>query len=122
MWGSDVDTAGHGTHTSGTIAGAALGFNVTASPDLGTGIAPGAKLAFMCVLPTLSVSTEFDPGVMYDMQYEVGARITSNSWGGATIATESFLYAAPGTDCFQYDMYALNKPDMLHVFAAGELV
>jgi hypothetical protein len=41
------DSNGHGTHTSGTLAGYKYGTDPLATPDTATGIAPGAKLSFI---------------------------------------------------------------------------
>lgn len=38
---------GHGTHVAGLVAGLASGTDATSDPDLATGIAPGAKIAFV---------------------------------------------------------------------------
>ena len=45
-----IDGNGHGSHTTGTLVGSVWGqsgFAAGTQPTAGTGVAPGAKLAFM---------------------------------------------------------------------------
>jgi subtilisin family serine protease len=44
FWADQTDLSGHGTHTTGTVAGSAYGIDYRTAPLLGTGIAPGAKV------------------------------------------------------------------------------
>ncbi len=122
--------SGHGTHTSGSIAGDALGYAdcagfTTPGRNGGDGLAPGAKL----VIQEMGDGLEYlnnRGGTLWnlaDVAYQSGARIHSDSWGGAcydalggcipgcTIAYDSFARDA--------DLAMWAHPDLLLVLAAG---
>ncbi len=123
-------TSGHGTHTSGTLAGDAApyadcaGF-ATPNRNGGDGLAPGAKL----VVEEMGDGFEYlnDLGGtlwnLTDVAYQSGARIHSNSWGGACY--DLLGECTPGCT-MPYDSYARDAdlamwthPDLLVVAAAG---
>ncbi|HEX4823780.1 MAG TPA: S8 family serine peptidase [Candidatus Polarisedimenticolaceae bacterium] len=123
-------TSGHGTHTSGSIAGDAApyadcaGFT-TPGRNGGDGLAPGAKL----VVEEMGDGFEYlnDLGGtlwnLTDVAFTTGARIHSNSWGGACY--DVFGDCTPGCT-MPYDSYARDAdlamwshPDLLIVTAAG---
>ncbi|OLD66379.1 MAG: hypothetical protein AUI52_04485 [Acidobacteria bacterium 13_1_40CM_2_68_10] len=122
--------SGHGTHTSGSIAGDALSYAdcatyTTPGRNGGDGLAPGAKL----------VVQEMGDGLEYlnarggslwnlaDVAYRSGARIHSDSWGGACY--DALGNCIPGCT-MPYDSFARDAdlamwtyPDLLLVLAAG---
>jgi Subtilase family len=123
-------TSGHGTHTSGSAAGDTAPYadcSGFTSPNRngGDGLAPGAKL----------IVEELGDGLDYlntlggtlwnltDVAYQSGARIHSNSWGGACY--DELGSCIPGCT-MPYDSYARDAdlamwtyPDLLVVTAAG---
>ncbi len=114
----DLDSSGHGTHTSGSIAGdkpASLGYNDPTSGiyDPGDGIAPLAKLAFQDV----GDSNDYLTGIPSDLNdlfawaYDAGARIHSDSWGSSS--TYYTTYA------LNIDEFTSANPDMVILFANG---
>lgn len=116
-------TSEHGTHTSGTVVGDAAGTfgsntYFAASPsdpqhELADGMAPNAQLLFQDIgndaSGCLSV-TDFDATLA--QAYAGGARIHSDSWGGAS----NGAYTG-GDASLDYSARALE--DMLIVVAAG---
>jgi hypothetical protein len=126
--------SGHGTHTSGSIAGDSpgnasnyadcAGFT-TPGRDGGDGLAPGAKL----VIQEMGDGFEYlnDRGGtlwnLADVAYRSGARIHSDSWGGACY--DQLGNCVPGCT-LPYDSFARDAdlamwtyPDLLLVAAAG---
>ena len=123
-------SSGHGTHTSGSIAGDntpyadCVGFS-TPGRNGGDGQAPGAKL----IVQEMGDGLEYlnnNAGTVWnlaDVSYQNGARIHSNSWGGA--CTDIFGECIPGCT-MPYDSFARDAdlamwtyPDLLMVFSAG---
>ncbi len=123
-------TSGHGTHTSGTLAGdnspyADCSSFSTPNRSGGDGLAPGAKL----VIEELGDGFEYLNNLggtlwnLADVAFQSGARIHSNSWGGACY--DVFGTCTPGCT-MPYDSYARDAdlamwthPDLLIVTAAG---
>lgn len=124
-------SSGHGTHTTGSAAGDTapyadcVGFT-TPNRNGGDGLAPGAKLIVqemgdgLDYLNTLG-GTLWNLG---DVAYRNGARIHSNSWGGACY--DPLGSCIPGCT-MPYDSYARDAdllmwtyPDLLVVTAAGD--
>jgi subtilisin family serine protease len=77
-----LDTVGHGTHTSGTLAGAALGAASDADSPA-TGMAPGARLGFMDLSSAdgsgVMVPDDLDAGY-FPLAFNRGVRIHSGEW------------------------------------------
>ena len=123
-------TSGHGTHTSGSIAGDSppyadcAGFT-TAGRNGGDGQAPGAKLVIQEMGDGLEYLNE-KAGTLWnlaDVAFANGARVHSNSWGGACY--DPFGQCIPGCTA-PYDSYARDAdlamwshPDLLVVVGAG---
>ena len=122
--------SGHGTHTSGSIAGDqspyadCTGFT-TANQDLGDGQAPGAKLVVQEMGDLLEYLNTGGGTVwnLADVAYQNGVRIHSNSWGSACYDLLGLCDAACSID---YDSYARDAdlamwtyPDLLLVTSAG---
>jgi len=123
-------SSGHGTHTSGSIAGDTTPYaNCTAftSParNGGDGVAPGAKLIVQEMGDGFEYLNDLG-GTLWnlaDVAFQNGARIHSNSWGGACY--DAIGNCLPGCT-MPYDSYARDAdlamwshPDLLIVTAAG---
>ena len=123
-------SSGHGTHTSGSLAGDATpyadcaGFT-TPNRNGGDGMAPGAKLVFQEIGDGFEYLNDLG-GTLWnlaDVAFQSGARIHSNSWGGACY--DQLGNCVPGCT-MPYDSYARDAdlamwshPDLLVVTAAG---
>jgi hypothetical protein len=123
-------TSGHGTHTSGSIAGDnapyadCTGF-ASAARNGGDGVAPGAKLIVQEMGDGFEYLNDLG-GTLWnltDVAYQNGARIHSNSWGGACY--DIFGACVPGCT-MPYDSFARDAdlamwshPDLLILVAAG---
>ncbi len=122
--------SGHGTHTSGSIAGDNVPYADCAgftSPNRngGDGQAPGAKLVVQEMGDGLEYLNDLG-GTMWnlaDVAYRNGARIHSNSWGGS--CADLLGNCLPGCT-MPYDSYARDAdlamwtyPDLLVVAASG---
>ncbi|MBI3449669.1 MAG: S8 family serine peptidase [Acidobacteria bacterium] len=125
-----IGGSGHGTHTSGSLAGDASPFAdcagfTTSGRNGGDGQAPGAKL----IVEEMGDGLEYlnnNGGTLWnlaDVAYRTGARIHSDSWGGA--CHDAFGTCIPGCT-LPYDSFARDAdlamwtyPDLLMVIAAG---
>ncbi len=125
-----LGASGHGTHTSGAAAGDRSPFAdcsayTSAGRTGGDGQAPGAKL----VIQEMGDGLEYlnnRGGTLWnlaDVAYQSGARIHSNSWGGA--CHDAFGTCIPGCT-LPYDSFARDAdlamwtyPDLLVVASAG---
>lgn len=113
----DLNSSGHGSHTTGSVAGDSLNSNHPASTVLerAMGMAPKARLAFTDIGVTgdgLSLPSTISD--IYIWEYNAGARITSSSWG----------YSAGGpsgydTDEQDLDRAAWNHKDLLMFRSSG---
>ncbi|HEX5042274.1 MAG TPA: S8 family serine peptidase [Candidatus Polarisedimenticolaceae bacterium] len=123
-------TSGHGTHTSGSLAGDntpyadCTGFT-TANRNGGDGQAPGAKLVVQELGDGLEYLNDLGGTVwnLADVAFQTGARIQSFSWGSA--CHDLFGNCIPGCT-MPYDSFARDAdlamwahPDLLLVAAAG---
>ncbi len=123
-------TSGHGTHTSGSLAGDTspyadcAGFT-TPARNGGDGLAPGAKLVVQEMGDGFEYLNDLGGTLLNltDVAYQNGARIHSNSWGGACY--DILGECIPGCT-MPYDSYARDadlamwsRPDLLVVVAAG---
>ncbi|WP_406661021.1 PGF-pre-PGF domain-containing protein [Methanolobus sp. ZRKC3] len=106
--GSSADQFGHGTH----VAGSALG-NGLLSGGQYSGMAPEAELVFQAIgNEGFTVYPPDDLSDMFQPAYDDGARIHTNSWGGA--------YSGEYTiESQQVDQFMWEHPDMLILFSAG---
>ncbi len=104
------DPMGHGTHVAGSVMGRG-----TASNGLLKGGAYEAKMVaesmWSPMLKNLSVPSKL--GDLFSKAYTDGARIHTNSWGGAR------TFGAYDTFAVQVDEWLYANPDMLILFAAG---
>lgn len=122
------DPHGHGTH----VAGSALGNGARSGSNPAqhaygasfAGVAPEAELVVQSILSQDGKlgGIPRDIGDLMRQAYRDGARIHSNSWGGATCAdppTCSFLgYGGYALSSQQVDLAAWQHKDMLVLFAA----
>jgi hypothetical protein len=125
-----IGPSGHGTHTSGSVAGDSSPYadcSTFATPGRngGDGQAPGAKLVIQELGDGLEYLNE-RAGTMWNLvevAYQNGARIHSNSWGGAChdifgtcLAGCTMPYDSMARDA---DLAMWTYPDMLIVTSAG---
>eukprot|EP01034_Spumella_vulgaris_P021533 gene21533-27568_t len=109
------DDEGHGTHTSGTVAGLAV--DNYGDYKLYNGMAYDAKIAFFDMGTTTSTgatSLRTPSNIETDLLqtlYASGARVITNSWGTSSNAYDSL---AKGVDQFMWDY-----PDAFVIFSAG---
>ncbi|MBS3815959.1 MAG: S8 family serine peptidase [Candidatus Thermoplasmatota archaeon] len=104
----DLDESGHGTHTSGSIAGNDSPFGSNSND----GIAKDARLSFFDVGGDGdSLELPSDYSEIFQPAYDDGARVHSNSWGGQDSSYTS--------DAKDVDEFMWNNKDMLILYAAG---
>lgn len=130
------DIGGHGTHVAGSVAGNAAPVSSTGdSLMLNTlsGMAPEAKIYFTDIgcqtdggctppasIPTSCTLCKPDVGLflpssiaaLFQPAFDVGSRISTNSWGGSIAP----FYSSSTADI---DSYVASHPDHLVIFAAG---
>ncbi len=104
------DPMGHGTHVAGSVVGRG-----TSSKGLLKGGAYEARLVaesmWSPMLKNLSVPNKLSD--LFATAYSDGARVHSNSWGGAKSFGAYDIFAV------QVDEWSSANPDMLILFAAG---
>ena len=104
------DPMGHGTHVAGSVMGRG-----TASKGLLKGGAFEANMVaegmWSPMMKNLSVPSKL--GDLFAKAYADGARIHTNSWGGAR------TFGAYDNFAIQVDEWSYANPDMLILFAAG---
>eukprot|EP01132_Coremiostelium_polycephalum_P004300 gene4300-5380_t len=114
----DIDEPnGHGTHVSGSVAGASASMD---SPiNQYAGVASDAKLAFYDLVK-LGVANEPTPpsdlNIMYQKIYDSGARLHCDSWGSNSVQGKDSAYGQPSADI---DKFIHDHPDFLIMRAAG---
>lgn len=104
------DPMGHGTHVAGSVMGRG-----TASKGLLKGGAYEANMVaegmWSPMMKNLSVPSKL--GDLFEKAFADGARIHTNSWGGAR------TFGAYDNFAVQVDEWSYANPDMLILFAAG---
>lgn len=113
----DNNNSGHGTHTSGSVAGDSLNSNIPNATSLarGMGMAPLAKLAFFDLENSSgSFLTPTNLELIYLWAYDAGARITSSSWGVGAGGSSSYTSRSQ-----QLDQIAWDNKDLLMLRSAG---
>lgn len=114
-YGDFGDHNGHGSHTTGTLAGSPYNQPLDGSAAEYIGMAPNAKVAFLDLSSSLqgdAISTPYDiAGDYFDITYNVGARIHSDSWGSTSLQYD-FMSA-------QVDAFCWSHPDFLPFFPSG---
>ncbi len=109
------DSNGHGTHTSGTLAGMPYGNSVAEASRVNIGMAPDAKLAFIDLSSVRDGDRIITPGNLADQYFkyttDVGATVHSDSWGSTNVFYDY--------ESYQIDMFCWENPTFLPVFPAG---
>ena len=120
------DNQGHGTH----VAGSVLGAGVQSGADIATqayqdsyaGMAPEAELvvqAFEVTPEGAVIGLDPDYYNLFEQAYDDGARIHSNSWGGATGDSGEAQYGGYPFGAQRTDAFIWEHPDMAIFVAAG---
>lgn len=113
----DNNISGHGTHTSGSVAGDSLNSNIPSATSLarGMGMAPLAQLAFFDLENSSgNFLTPVNLELIYLWAYDAGARITSSSWGTGPGGSSSYTSRSQ-----QLDQIAWDNKDLLMFRSAG---
>lgn len=126
--------SGHGTHVAGSILGSGEQAKICGESSVPKGIAPQAKLIFQAIEKTPQWTSEGfnyfrqiygknppkcgffgipeDLGELFEITYDLGAKIHSDSWGGGI----------PGyydQQCEDLDKFIWQHKDFLVIVAAG---
>ncbi|HET6405239.1 MAG TPA: S8 family serine peptidase [Candidatus Thermoplasmatota archaeon] len=109
--GDSDDSDGHGTHTSGTIAGDAPMHGMRNGND---GVAYASKLLICDITSGATFHILNNYSAYWDPAYDRGARINSNSWGSAH--TSAYTEKAR-----QHDAYVWENRDFLILRSMGNL-
>ncbi|HEY3347905.1 MAG TPA: S8 family serine peptidase, partial [Nitrospirota bacterium] len=108
------DSDGHGTHTTGSLAGMGIQSNILQPGTFVKGTAWDSQVVFQSVLNSSGgLSIPMLDLTLFPNAYDQGARIHSNSWGYTGSYGNYDYYAA------QVDSYAWNNKDFLPLFSAG---
>lgn len=110
-----ADLNNHGTHVAGSILGSGANSNGNI-----IGIAPAAELTMLSMGP--DHTTALDPGAdltsgVFDIAYNDGARIHSNSWGNGRLGQLQLGYYSAYSE--DVDEFVRTRPDMFILFSAG---
>ncbi|MBI2865598.1 MAG: S8 family serine peptidase [Chloroflexi bacterium] len=119
------DKNAHGTHVAGSVLGSGKlsGSNPMSHSYSGSfaGVAPEANLVFQAVQDSdgslRCIPADLASGLFFPA-YDLGARIHTNSWGGAT-GTSANPYGGYTASAQQADSAMWQKKDLLLLFAAG---
>jgi|GEM_PF-5071882 len=105
----DTAYSGHGTHVTGSAVGDWENYG---EPDGYDGMAPAARVAFFDIGEDGDVlKIPDDLNDLFQVQYDAGARIFSNSWGSS-----ASYYTSSSQEC---DEFMWNNNDALILFANG---
>jgi len=106
-----LDLVGHGTHVVGSIIGEKIG----SRSDAATGVAPGARVAFLDLSKQADGADVNTPDNLMDnyfmLNYNLGVRVHSDSWGG--------WGAIYDTSSYYTDMMTWQNQDFVSILAAG---
>jgi serine protease AprX len=107
--GDPSDPTGHGTHITGTVAGAGKSSNGAIR-----GMAPESRVVFQSIMDARRKFVT-DPSVadLLQQAYDAGARVHCDSWG------IEYNGSAYPSQSLQVDEFVVAHPDMLVVTAAG---
>ncbi|GLI65612.1 hypothetical protein VaNZ11_009178 [Volvox africanus] len=108
---------GHGSHVSGSVAGAIVDSGGRLVNEASTGSAPNARISLFDTayanMSGLYIPLPLDDK-MLPFHYAVGARLSSESWSQPfAMATTYMEYAR------QFDAFAWRNPEFLSVISAG---
>ncbi|GIL44358.1 hypothetical protein Vafri_1861 [Volvox africanus] len=108
---------GHGSHVSGSVAGAIVDSGGRLVTEASTGSAPNARISLFDTayanMSGLYIPLPLDDK-MLPFHYAVGARLSSESWSQPFAMATSYLEYAR-----QFDAFAWRNPDFLSVISAG---
>jgi subtilisin family serine protease len=113
------DLHGHGTHVAGSVLG-----NGRSSNGIIKGMAPKAKLVFQSIGPDGSdIATPTDLKVLYDLAYQKGAIIHTNSWGASCNIINGFVWCPKAgkydQEATDTDEFMFQHREFLILFSAG---
>lgn len=121
--------SGHGTHVAGSVLG-----NGTRSSGGIRGMAFNAQLVFQAVEQYCNTKPAYqaqlpdgyylagipdDLNTLFQQSYNDGARILSNSWGGAQDPSGNLIYGQYTSESQDIDEFTWNHKDAVILFAAG---
>ena len=127
--GSADMESGHGTH----VAGSVLGSGARSNGGI-RGVAYNARLVFQALEQYVNVKSAYesdlpdgyylfgipdDLNTLFQQSYNDGARIFSNSWGGAQDESGNFIYGQYTAESQDIDEFSWMHKDAVILFAAG---